>query len=98
MKTFVALALIALFGFGCQNLPRARSNPALKSERQYAVDREGRAQDLYRTGQASSISQARSQAASEANAEWAAAAKAAERRKKQEGFEKDLTKALGNGH
>src|SRR5688572_778243 len=97
MKIQALLSVVVMVAAGCRTLPRAGNNPALKSERQYAVDSEARAQDLYHTGQASSLSEARAQAASEANAQWAAAAKAAEQRKKQEKFEKDLSKTLGNG-
>lgn len=96
MKIHALLSIVAIVASGCRTVPRAGNNPALKSERQYAVDSEARAQDLYHTGQASSLFEARAQAVSEANAQWAAAAKAAEQRKKQEKFEKELSKTLGN--
>ena len=81
-------------------LASCRSNPAsptassdLRSEREYAVQSEARAQDLYKTGQASSIEAARAQAAAEANQQWYAAAKAKERRADQEKFEEDFKKS-----
>jgi hypothetical protein len=49
--------------------------PGLRSERQYAEQREARAVDLYKTGQADTIEEARAQAAMEANQQWYAAAK-----------------------
>jgi hypothetical protein len=57
------------------------------------VQSEARAQDLFKTGQASSIEAARAQAAAEANQAWYAAAKAKERRAEQEKFEKDFKKS-----
>ena len=98
MKLHVILVATAMLGSGCHNRSGTGSHPALKSERQYAVDSEARAQDLYQTGQASSLSQARSLAAAEANVQWAVAAKAAEQNKKQGAFERDLKKSLGDGH
>lgn len=97
MKTFIIIAAVALTVAGCRSPKSSSENPALRSERQYAENSEARAQDLYRTGQASSISAARAQAAGEANTEWAAAAKAAERKQKQEKFEKDLSKMDRDG-
>lgn len=92
MKNFVIIIAVALTVGGCKSSQSTGANPALKSERDYAVNSEARAQDLSRTGQASNITEARAQAAAEANQEWAAAAKAKEGKKTQENFEKKLSK------
>jgi hypothetical protein len=94
MKIAIAIALLST-ACGCQNMHGSWENPALRSERGYAEAGEARAQALARTGQASSLSDARAQAGSELNAEWAAAAKSAERRAGQQAFEKDLSRTLG---
>jgi len=97
MKTLIIITAALAATGGCRSPRSSSGNPALKSERQYATDSEARAQDLYRTGQASSIAEARAQAVGEANAAWAAATKAAENRKKQEKLEKDFAKTNRDG-
>jgi hypothetical protein len=96
MKTAVpvsGLLLCALLA-ACHSPHQASAGaPALRSEREYAEQTEGRAQDLYKTGQASSIADARAQAAGEANQQWYAAAKARERQADQDKFEKDFKKS-----
>gem|GEM_PF-5792061 len=91
MKALITMVAVALMACGCRSPRSSSENPPLRSEREYAENREARAQNLYRTGQASSLSEARLQAAGEMNNEWAAAARAAERNAKQEKFEKDLS-------
>jgi hypothetical protein len=97
MKTFIIIAAVALSAAACRSSKSSGENPALRLERDYAEKSEAHAQDLYRTGQAPSLSEARAQAAGEANAEWAAAAKTVERKQKQEKFEKDLSKINRDG-
>lgn len=94
MRILIALALLSAV-CGCQHLQRSWENPALRSEREYAEAGEARAQTLARSGQASSLAEARASAAGEMNAAWAAAAKSAERRARQQSFEKDLARTLG---
>jgi hypothetical protein len=91
MKTYIAIVAAVLTVTGCGTPQPSSGNPALKSEREYAESSEARAQNLYRTGQASSISEARARAAGDAHNEWAAAAKATQRKQRQEKFEKDLS-------
>lgn len=96
MKTITPVFVIAVSTVlaGCHSSrPTSASASDVRSEREYAVQSEARAQDLYRTGQASSIEEARTQAAAEANQQWYAAAKAKERRDQQEKFEKDFKKS-----
>ncbi|MES1194332.1 MAG: hypothetical protein ABUL65_00470 [Opitutus sp.] len=96
MKTAVWLFGLLLCGLlaACHSPHPASANaPALRSERQYAEQSEARAQDLYKTGQVTSIEEARAQAAAEANQQWYAAAKARERQADQEKFEQDFKKS-----
>lgn len=89
----VLLLVVALFT-ACHS-PRAttRGAPPLRSEREYAAQSEDRAQDLYKTGQAATIEDARAQAFGEASQQWYAAAKAKARQADQEKFEKDFRKS-----
>src|SRR4051794_39717619 len=96
MKAAARISALLLCGLiaGCHSSRPTveRASPA-RSERQYAEASEARAQDLYKTGQVSSIGEARAQAAGEANQQWYAAAKARERQADQEKFEKDFKKS-----
>jgi len=96
MKVAALLPGLVLCGLliGCHSSrPTAANASPARSERQYAEETEARAQDLYKTGQVASIAEARAQAASEANQQWYAAAKARERQADQEKFEKDFKKS-----
>jgi len=94
MKTLIVIGLIVVAS-GCQNVRSTQDSPPIRSEREYAQNSEARAQSLYRSGEASSIPEARVRAAAEANREWAAAATAAERTSKQGQFEKQLSESQG---
>ena len=97
MKHLLPIFAGGLLVGGCRSVGPSHESPALRSEREYAEATEVRAQELYRTGQVSSIAEARTRAAGETNAQWAAAAKRTERKAKQDKFEKDLSKILGDG-
>lgn len=97
MKILIILGATALVMCGCRSPSLGQGNPALRSERDYAEKSEARAQNLYRTGQASSISEARARAVGETNTEWAAAAKATERKQTQGRLESDLSKMNRDG-
>jgi multidrug efflux pump subunit AcrA (membrane-fusion protein) len=89
----VLVAVLGLFCFeGCNSTKKTGDVSALRSERDYAAGTEAAAQELYKTGQASSLTDARSQAAAAANQEWARAAKTAERKQTQDNFESELAK------
>jgi len=93
----IVVVAVAVTTAGCSSMKPSSGRTGLKSERQYAEDSEARAQDLYRTGQAATISEARAQAAGEANADWAAAAKAAERKHREDKMDKDLSRMVRDG-
>ena len=77
---------------GCANRTTSRSGSPLMSERQYAVQSEAIARDLYKTGQAPTLGDARADAVAIVNQEWAAASRNAARKKSQEKFVKELNK------
>lgn len=97
MKTIPPTLVVSLCCWlltACQSKHTASNTaPGPRSERQYAEQREARAIDLYKTGQAASIEEARAEAAQETNQQWYAAAKARERQAHQEKFEKDFKKS-----
>jgi hypothetical protein len=97
MKILIILGATALVACGCRSPSLSQGNPALRSEREYTEKSEARAQNLYRTGQASRISEARARAVGETNTEWAAAAKATERKQTQGRLETDLSKMNRDG-
>ena len=77
---------------GCVSSKNEHTSSTLRSEREYRVGSEALAQDLYKTGQAPNIQQARAEAAAAANEEWARAAKAAKKNGAQKEFERKLKK------
>jgi len=98
MKTLIIVGFIALALCGCKSPKTTEAAPPVKSEREYAERTEAVAQELYKTGQAPSIDAARAQANADANQEWAAAAKAAQKKKSEEKISKDLDKMKRDGN
>jgi len=93
MGKFILLVIASFLVCGCTTTKSSSGAPPLRSEREYAARGEALAQELYRTGQAPSLQEARAQAAGAMNQEWAAAAKAAEQKQNQETFEEALKKS-----
>ena len=97
MKILIAATAVVFSLSGC-NGPKTSKATSLRSEREYAVNAEAQAQDLSKTGQATSIQDARSQAAMSANQEWAAAAKAAQKTRNEEKITSELDKMKKDGN
>ena len=98
MKTLIIVGSIALALCGCKGPKTTEAAPLVRSEREYAERTEALAQELYKTGQAPSIDAARAQAKADANQEWAAAAKAAQKKQRKEKILKDLDKIKRDGN
>jgi phage I-like protein len=98
MKILIIAGTVALALCGCKSLKTAEATPPLRSEREYAERTEALAQELYKTGQAPSIEAARAQANADSNQEWAAAARAAQKKQSDEKMTKDLGKMKRDGY
>ena len=98
MKTLIIVGSTALALCGCKSPKITETAPLVRSEREYAERTEALGQELYKTGQASSIDAARAQAKADANQEWAAAAKAAQKKQREEKMSKDLDKMKRSGN
>lgn len=93
MKSIRALVIssICFYLVACSSTRKSGAINELRSEQEYAAGQEALAQDLLKTGQATSIQDARTKAAAAANADWARSARATKSRSEQKKLEKDLS-------